>query len=146
MASNVVETLIGAAVLAAAGGFMVYAAQTADIGGVGGGYYDVSASFRKAEGLSVGGDVRISGVKVGAVTGIELDLETYNAVATFSIEKGVELPDDSSAAIASEGLLGGSFVAIEPGSSDFYLAAGDQIEHTQGSISLLEMFSKFVAN
>ncbi|MEM7268862.1 MAG: outer membrane lipid asymmetry maintenance protein MlaD [Pseudomonadota bacterium] len=145
MASNVAETLIGAVVLAAAGGFLVYGAQTADVGGVGGSYYDLTAPFRKAEGLNIGADVRISGVKVGSVTGMALDSKTYEAVATLSIEQGYNVPDDSSVTIASEGLLGGSFVAIEPGSSDFFLGDGDAVEYTQGSVNLLDLLSKTIA-
>jgi len=146
MASNVAETLIGAAVLAVAGGFLVYGAQTADIGGVRSGYYDVKAPFRKAEGLTVGADVRVSGVKVGAVTDLTLDLKTYRAVANLSIEEKYPLPEDSSVTIATEGLLGGSFVAIDPGSSDFMLADGDTIEHTQGSVNLLDLLGKAITN
>lgn len=144
MASNAAETLIGAAVLAVAGGFLVYAAQTADIGGVGAGYYEVSAAFRKAEGLAVGADIRISGVKVGAVTGLRLDMDTYRAIAELSIKDDIRLPDDSVVKIASEGLLGGSFVAVDPGTSDFLLEPGDEIEFTQGSVNMLDLIGRAV--
>ena len=146
MASNAAETLIGAAVLAVAGGFLVYAAQTVDLGGVGSGYYELKAPFRKAEGLAVGADVRVSGVKVGTVTSLELDPDTYRAIVSLSIEDVYKVPEDSSVTITSEGLLGGSFVAIDPGASDFFLEAGDEVEHTQGSVNLLELIGKTIAN
>lgn len=146
MASNAAETLIGAAVLAAAGGFLVYAAQTADIGSVGGDDYRLDAPFRKAEGLTVGADVRVSGVKVGTVTDLTLDAETYRAIAALSIDAAVQLPEDSVATITSEGLLGGSFVALDPGASDFMLGDGDEIEHTQGSVNLFELIGAAIAN
>jgi phospholipid/cholesterol/gamma-HCH transport system substrate-binding protein len=140
MASNAAETAIGAVVLAAAAGFLVYAAQTADIAlGSGGDSYVLKAAFRKAEGVGVGGDVRIAGVKVGAIRSLELDPETYRAVARLEIDAAVRLPDDSDAAILSEGLLGGSYVAITPGGSDLYLADGDELMFTQGSVNLMDL-------
>ena len=145
MASNVAETIIGAAVHAAAGGFLVYAAQTADIGGVGGSYYEIDAPFRKAEGLSVGADVRVSGVKVGTVIGLSLDAATYRAVASLSIDNTYQIPEDSTVSIATEGLLGGSFVAIDPGASDFYFEDGSVAEYTQGSVSILELVGRAIA-
>lgn len=145
MASNAAETALGALVLAVAGGFLVYASQTVDLGGVGAGQYEVKAAFRKASGVAVGADVRVSGVKVGSVARLELDPETYRAVASLSIREGVKLPEDSLATITSDGLLGGAYVAIDPGASDFFLEAGGEIENTQGSIDLIELLSKAVA-
>lgn len=143
MASNVAETLIGAAVLAAAGGFLIYAANTADIGGREGGY-ELVAKFRKAEGIGVGGDVRIAGVKVGSVTGMGLDPKTYYAKVTLSVSTSVELPDDSLAKITSSSLLGDSFIAIDPGASADMLQAGDEIAFTQSSVSVTDLVGKFV--
>lgn len=145
MASNAAETLIGAAVLAVAGGFMFYTAQTADISGAGGGNYEIKAAFRKAAGISSGADVRVSGVKVGAVSGLSLDPKTYRAVASLSIRDDVKIPDDSVVTITSDGLLGGSYVAIDPGASDFFVASGAELTNTQGSVDLLDLLSKAVA-
>ncbi|MEM7213551.1 MAG: outer membrane lipid asymmetry maintenance protein MlaD [Pseudomonadota bacterium] len=142
MASNAAETLIGALVLAVAGGFLVYAANTADVS-VGGGGYDLKAEFRKAEGLSVGGDVQISGVKVGSITSIALNPDTFRASVDMSIREHVKIPEDSIAKIASEGLLGGNFVTIDPGASDFMLEDGAEFELTQGSINLIDLVVKF---
>lgn len=142
MASNAAETLIGALVLAVAGGFLVYAANTADVS-VGGGGYALKAEFRKAEGLNVGGDVQISGVKVGSITSIALNPTTYRASVSFSIRDEIKVPEDSLAKIVSEGLLGGNFVTIDPGASDFMLEDGAEFEHTQGSINLIDLVMKF---
>ncbi|MEM7422360.1 MAG: outer membrane lipid asymmetry maintenance protein MlaD [Pseudomonadota bacterium] len=143
MASNAAETLIGAVVLAVAGGFLVYAANTADVSVGGGSGYELTAEFRKAEGLSVGGDVQVSGVKIGSITGIELNTETFRAAVSMRIRDDVKVPEDSLAKIASEGLLGGNFVTIDPGASDFMLADGDVFDHTQGSINLIDLVLKF---
>ncbi len=143
MTNNVAETLIGAAVLVIAGGFLVYAANTADVG-AGGNGYEVVAKFRKAEGLNVGGDVRIAGVKVGSVSDMELDRQTYFATLTLSLRDDVKIPDDSAAKITSASLLGDSFVAIDPGASEFMLEPGDEIQYTQGSVSMGDLIGKVI--
>ena len=142
MASNAAETLIGALVLVVAGGFLVYAANTADVN-VGGSAYSLKADFRKAEGLSVGGDVQISGVKIGSIKSIALNPKTYRASVSLSIRDEIKIPEDSIAKIVSEGLLGGNFVTIDPGASDFMLESGAEFEHTQGSINLIDLVMKF---
>ena len=144
MASNAAETLIGAAVLAAAGGFLVYAANTADVSVGGGSGYELIAKFRKAEGVQAGGDIRIAGVKVGTVSGMTLDPKTYEAVVTMTFREGIEIPEDSSAKITSASLLGDNFIAIEPGASDYMLEAGDAFEFTQSSVNLLDMAGKMI--
>ena len=142
MASQATETLIGAVVLAVAGGFLVYAANTADMS-VGGGY-PLAAEFRAAEGLSPGSDVRLSGVKVGSVTSVALNPQNYFAVVGMAIERDVRVPEDSVAKIVSDGLLGGNFVAIDPGGSEFMLEPGAAFEHTQGSVNLIDLVSKAI--
>lgn len=143
MSESAVETAIGAVVLAVAAGFIVYAAQFADIAG--GGSYELTANFRKAEGLGVGGDVRISGVKVGAVRAMGLDPETFEARVTLAIENGVMIPEDSAATIASDGLLGGAHVAIQPGGAEFTIEPGGEITITQSSISILDLIGRAIS-
>ena len=138
------ETFVGAAVVAVAAGFMLYSAQFASVG-QGSGGYGLNASFRSIEGVSVGTDVRLAGVKIGTVTDIQLDPQTFRAETTFSVLDGIELPDDSAVVISSEGLLGGNFVEILPGGSPFNFEAGDEIEDTQSSVSLISLLLKFVS-
>jgi phospholipid/cholesterol/gamma-HCH transport system substrate-binding protein len=144
MANGVAETVIGAVVLAAAGGFVLYAGQTSGRH-LTGDTYPLSASFRSAEGIAVGTDVRLAGIKVGTVTALDLDPATYQAKATFTVRGGLDLPEDSDVKISSEGILGGSFVEITPGASEFMLAAGDEVVNTQGSVSLLNLLMRFGA-
>ena len=143
MASNVAETLIGAVVLAAAGGFLVYASNTADIGVRGGGY-PLVAKFRKAEGINVGSDVRVAGVKVGSVTEMALDPRTYYAEVTFVVEPDVKVPEDSLAKITSASILGDPYVAIEPGGADLMLEPGEEISYTQSSVNVGDLIGKFI--
>ncbi|MFT6452187.1 MAG: phospholipid/cholesterol/gamma-HCH transport system substrate-binding protein [Halocynthiibacter sp.] len=145
MAENTTEIVTGGAVLAVAVGFLVYAGQIAGLGGSGGGSYDLSASFRSIEGVSVGTDVRLAGVKVGTVTSLELDNETFRAEAKFSVREGIILPDDTAAMISSEGLLGGNFVELVPGGSPFNIEPGGEVIDTQSSVSLVQLLLKFVS-
>lgn len=142
MSDSAAETVIGAVVLAVAGGFMLYAAQHSDF--TTRSAYEVTAVFRKAEGLTVGGDVRISGVKVGSIRDVGLDAQTFSANVRLAINQDVQIPDDSSAMVASDGLLGGAHVAIQPGGSEFMIEPGGEITITQGSVSLMDLIGRAV--
>ena len=135
------ETILGAAVAVVAVGFFVLAAAQAGQASTGRGY-DLTARFQRVDGIAVGSDVRVSGVKVGVVRDVALDSDTYLARLTLNINEGVEVLDDSTARIASDGLLGGAYVAIEPAGMDA-LPAGGEIPNTQGAVDLLTLFASF---
>ena len=145
MAENRAEIIAGAAVLAAAIGFLVYASGGSGLGGDSG-TYPLKASFRSAEGITPGSDVRLAGVKVGTITSMTLNPETFYADVTVSLNNSIHLPDDSAIVISSEGLLGGNFVELVPGGSIDNLAPGDEIEDTQGAVSLISLLMKFVGS
>lgn len=144
MAANSAEVITGGLVVAAAAGFLVYASQFVG-SGIEDGSYAMSASFRSAEGITVGTDVRLAGVKVGTVTSMNLNPETFRAETTISIDDAVVLPDDTALVVASEGLLGGSFLEILPGGSPFNYDPGAEILDTESSVSLISLLLKFVA-
>ena len=144
MSESKTEIVVGGMVVAVAAGFLVYAAQATGTVGADPGY-ELNASFRSANGVDIGTDVRMAGVKVGRVTDLELDPETYRAHTVFTVTEGIQVPEDSAVSIASEGLLGGNFVELLPGGSPFYLEPGAEIEFTQGSVSLISLLAKFVA-
>lgn len=144
MSENTTEVIVGAGVLAAAVGFVIYASQVSGFTGATT-TYPLEASFRSLEGVSVGTDVRLAGVRVGTVAAVDLNPETYRADTTVSVQQGIEIPDDSAIVISSEGLLGGNFVEIVPGGSPFYFEAGDTITDTQGAVSLVSLLLKFVS-
>lgn len=144
MKENVAEALIGALVVLIAAGFLIFMGQSSGFSG-GSGSYALLAKFRSAEGVVVGSDVRMAGVKIGTVTAIELDPETYQATAKMSVNDTVKIPDDSEAGIATEGLLGGAFVELSPGASEFMLASGDEILNTQSAVSLLNLLIRFAS-
>jgi phospholipid/cholesterol/gamma-HCH transport system substrate-binding protein len=145
MSENTSEVLVGGAVLAAAVGFLFYAGQ-------GGGLFDdpaayeLKASFRSVEGVTVGTDVRLAGVKVGTVTSLSLNPQTFFADATISVAQDVILPEDSAILISSEGLLGGAYVELVPGGALENLAPGSEILDTQGAISVVSLMMKFVGD
>ncbi len=143
MAENVTEVLTGAGVLAAALGFLVYASNGEGLTRATDSY-ELTASFRSVEGISVGTDVRLAGVKIGTVTDLTLNPKTFFADARVTVRKDVAVPDDSTIVVASEGLLGGAFVEILPGGSPMDLAPGSEIEDTQGAVSMIALMMKFV--
>lgn len=144
MSHSTTEILVGGAVLAAAIGFVVYTGQTTGFATSTTGY-PLTASFRSIEGVNVGTDVRLAGVKIGTVTDIALNPQTFRADTTFTVSNGIEIPDDSAVVVSSEGLLGGNFVEIMPGGSPFNLEPGTEIEDTQSSVSLVSLLLKFVS-
>ena len=141
MKGNLFEALIGAVVLAFAVFFLVFAFSSTDVGAVDG--YEVTATFDRVDGVNAGADVRMSGIKIGTVTKLELDRQTFLAKATLNIDRSVELPDDSSAEITTEGLLGGKYMAIVPGGAEDVIAPGGRIRFTQSSLSLEGLIGRF---
>lgn len=142
MANSIAETVIGAVVLATAAGFVFYAGESRGVQ-IGADRYPLTASFRSADGISVGTDVRVAGINVGSVTGLDLDPATFRAMATFTVDGDLQIPQDSDVKISSESLLGGNFVEITPGASEDVLTSGDEIVNTQGSVSLLNLLMRF---
>lgn len=145
MAENPTEVAVGAGVIALALGFLVYAGQVTGIGAGTQDNYHLTASFRSAEGIATGTDVRLAGVKVGTVTSLDLNRDNFRAEAGLTLNGDVLLPDDTAAMISSEGLLGGNFVELVPGGSMFNFEDGQVIADTQGSVSLINLLLKFVS-
>jgi phospholipid/cholesterol/gamma-HCH transport system substrate-binding protein len=142
MRKNFAEIAMGAVVVLAAIGFLTYAVGHS--GRSTGGGYTLTAAFDRIDGLAQGADVRVSGVKVGTVESQALDFQTFQAVLTFRIDRRVKLPDDSSAEIQSESLLGGKFVALVPGGSDKVIAEGGRIRLTQSALNLEQLIGRFI--
>jgi len=139
---NIVETIVGALVLVVAGVFVFYAFAKSDRSVPAG--YEIIARFDRIDGLKRGADVTLSGVKVGTVTGFDLDRKTYQAVVRMLVSSNVSLPADTHAKIVSESLLGGMVVVLEPGGDAKMLPAGGEIQMTQGAIPLSELIAKFM--
>ena len=143
MQNSVVETLIGAAVIAIAAVFFVFAYTTSGAG-AGQGGYKLTAEFENVEGINIGSDIRLAGIKVGSVVDQKLNAESFQAILTMAIDSTVSLPDDSTAKVTSEGLLGAKFIALEPGGSDDKLKDGDQMSYTQSAIDLWGLVNQYL--
>ncbi len=139
---NAVETILGAVVLLMAGTFISFAMNMVDIGEVDG--YEVSAAFLKVGGLTDGSDVRLNGVKIGTVSDLTLDYETYDAVVKMSIRSDIKLPVDSVASIGSSGIIGGKFVAIRPGGEKDVVSKGGALTKTEDFKSLEDQVGEII--
>ncbi|KAA5607429.1 outer membrane lipid asymmetry maintenance protein MlaD [Roseospira marina] len=142
MNRNPLETIMGALVLLVAAVFLVFAYTTADLRQVKG--YPLSASFTKVGGLTVGGEVRLAGIQIGSVTGQRLDPKTFEAVVDMSLLDSVRLPTDTRAVITSDGLLGGSYVKLIPGTDEAKLEPGDALRYTQDYQSLEDLVGEII--
>ncbi|MDE2333058.1 MAG: outer membrane lipid asymmetry maintenance protein MlaD [Rhodospirillales bacterium] len=141
---NAAELLTGAAVIAIAAGFLAYA--IAGTGRAGASGYPLKARFDRIDGLAIGADVRLAGVKVGQVTGETIDPQTFQAVVTFSMRNDIKLPKDSSAQVTTAGLLGGSVLSVVPGGATATIPPGGTVTITQSAVSLEDLLGKFIFN
>ena len=142
MHRNIIETVMGGVVLLVAIGFVYLAFQSSSVGNGSG--YLVTAEFDNASGLTVGSEVRMSGVKIGSVVSQQLDPDTFFAVVTISIADTIKLPRDTSARILADGLLGSNYVALEPGGDEEFIAPDGNINFTQGSINVVDLLGRFI--
>lgn len=140
---NVVEALVGLVVVVVAIWFVTAAYARTSAGGAGSGYL-LTARFPNSTGVSVGTDVRVSGIKIGKVEAQRLDPKTYQAVLQLRVADNVKFPTDSSAAITSEGILGGSYISLTPGGDRTLMKSGDEIQDTQGAQDLMALMGQFI--
>ncbi|GGE01076.1 outer membrane lipid asymmetry maintenance protein MlaD [Polymorphobacter glacialis] len=140
---NIVEALVGLLVVLVATGFVVFAYGRTQAGASADGYV-LTARFPNVAGVSPGTDVRMSGIKVGRVVSQSLDPSSFQAVVQIGIDKALQLPIDSSAAITTEGILGGTYVSLTPGGDPVMLKAGEEITDTSGATDLMALIGGFV--
>ncbi len=140
------EIAVGAFVAAGLGALFFLALEAsnlADFGGAPG--YRLSARFDNAGGLKVRSPVTLAGVRIGRVTAITIDSETYEAVAELTVEPRYDtLPKDTAASIFTAGLLGEQYVGLEPGGDEEYLRPGDELAITQSALVLEQLIGQFL--
>lgn len=142
MQNTAFETIMGAAVILIAAGFLYFAYTSNSAGSLGG--YDLAARFASADGIATGTDVRLHGIKIGSVSSLDLDPKTYAAIVHVSLRNDVRIPDDSSIKVTSAGIMGSSYLAIQPGGSNKMLPPGGMITNTQGSIDLMGLIGRVI--
>ncbi|HEX7966939.1 MAG TPA: outer membrane lipid asymmetry maintenance protein MlaD [Stellaceae bacterium] len=144
MSRNAIETIMGAVVLVVAAVFLFFAYSSTGPKPTSGGY-DLSARFSRVDGLRDGGDVRISGIKVGTVVSQNLDPQTYLAVVHINIDQSIKLPVDTIATITSTGLLGENYLALEPGGDEEFIKPGGTIAQTVPAINIFSMINSYLS-
>ena len=140
--NNYFEIIVGTFVLLCAAFFFFDSFKSSKVRTDNG--YHLLAKFDNAEGIAVGSDIKISGIKIGTVAEQFLDEKDFRAVLKLNISKNVKLSSDSSAKISSEGLLGSKFLSISPGSEDENLKDGEEIAFTQSSVNFEDLLGKFI--
>lgn len=115
--------------------------------------YHLKAVFDNIGDLKPRASVSIAGVKIGKVTKIDLDPESYRATVTLAINQSAQhLPVATSASIFTEGLLGSNYISLNPGldlieeGDNSYLKEGDTIETTYSAMILEDLIGKFMFN
>lgn len=142
MRRNLIETVLGGVVLLVAALFLVFAYSNASLRTVSG--YDLVAKFDRIDGLNLGSDVRVSGIKVGTITSQDIDPQTYLAVVHFTVDPRIKLPVDSAAEVVSESLLGSKYLSLVPGADSKMLQPGQEIRFTQSPINLESLVGQFI--
>jgi len=109
------------------------------------GQYRLKARFDNIGGLKVKSAVKVSGVKVGQVSEIDYDMETFEAVVTMNIDERYDkFPKDTIASIFTSGLLGEQYIGLEPGGDEQVLADNSEIRHTQSAMVLEQIIGQFL--
>ena len=142
MKKNPIEAVLGIGVLAFAGLFLFFAAGHVDVRPVDG--YKIEASFTKVGGLEMGADVRLNGIKVGSVTKIELDPDTYMALVELTIKNNIRLPKDTRASVVDSGIMGDKYIRLEPGKDSQKLLPYNHITKTNPYKSLEDNVREFI--
>ncbi|CAM3553811.1 outer membrane lipid asymmetry maintenance protein MlaD [Halomonas lysinitropha] len=110
--------------------------------------FRLEANFASIGGLKPRARVTMAGVTVGRVEAIELDTEWYDARVVMELDAELEgvLPEDSTAAILTAGLLGEQYVGLSMGGAPETLADGDSVRDTQSALVLEELIQQFVTS
>jgi len=143
--SPIRDLLVGVFVLS---GLAALAYLSIELGGAaykGPGGLTLYASFDEIGGLAKRSPVVIGGVKVGQVTTIELAKDgSFRARVRMDIDKNLKLPDDTQAAVLTQGVLGNQYVGLSPGGSDTFLADGGEITYTQSAVVIERLIGKVI--
>ena len=144
MSRDYLETAVGGLVLAAAVGFLLYVNDIRG-GSAEDGTYELVAYFGRANGLAVGSEVRLAGVRIGSVREVRIDYDRYQAEVRMEVAAASRIPEDSTAQIRGDGLFGSSYIGVVPGGSDEMLDTGEVFSVTQGAVDLVDLLGRAVA-
>ena len=140
------EFSVGAFLLLALASLLVLAvASTNQRWGTGGSGYELKARFTQIGQLRKQAPVKIGGVTIGNVADIQLDPSKFDAIVTLAIDSRYkDLPTDTSAGILTGGLLGDSYIGLQPGGDVETLKPGEEIGFTTPAVDLMQMVGKYM--
>lgn len=145
MNTRTVEILVGLFVAGAIAALFMLSLKVSNLASYGGDEgYELKASFENVGGLKVRSPVSAGGVRVGQVTDISYNNESYVAVVTFNVDSKYKFPKDTAANILTAGLLGEQYIGLEPGGDEEYLKQGDMIDLTQPALVLEQVIGQFL--
>lgn len=146
--SRSVEIIVGIFVLLGLAALLMLSMKVSNLSSLGeGDGYKIEAEFLNIGGLKTRSPVKMAGVMIGRVSDIYIDDKTYNAVVVMSIKNEYDnIPQDTSASIYTAGLLGEQYISLEPGGSETFLDAGDQINITSDAVVMEEIIGQFMYN
>jgi phospholipid/cholesterol/gamma-HCH transport system substrate-binding protein len=144
--TRTMEIAVGFFVACGMAALFVLAMKVSNIASIGNNNgYTLMAHFDNIGGLKVRAPVTVGGVRIGRVSGISFDEQTYQAAVVLKIEDQYQkLPVDSSASIFTAGLLGEQYVSLEPGGAETYLKDGDRIKLTQSALVMEQLIGRFL--
>lgn len=144
--SRTVEIWVGLFVAMGFSALFILAMQVSNLSAVtGDDGYEVTARFENISGLKVRSAVTMAGVKIGKVSDISFDPQTFEAVVSLRIDSQYDgIPSDTSASIFTAGLLGEKYVGLEAGGEEELLSAGSELELTQSSLILEQLIGQFL--
>lgn len=142
MRREATEILVGAAVILGAAAFVFGAFSGSSVESGEG--YRLSMQVQDASGLSAGSEVRMAGIQIGQVESQSLDPQSFMAEVILTIDDDVQLPLDTSARVLPKGLVGDSYVEIEPGGEFDMLQEGDSIDFVQGAINVVDLLGRVI--
>jgi phospholipid/cholesterol/gamma-HCH transport system substrate-binding protein len=99
--------------------------------------YHVQARFSNVGDLKTHAPVKVAGVTIGRVESIHL--ADYLGEVELGISRGMRLPKDTIASIATAGLLGEAYVSLSPGAADVDLREGDRIAQTEPALNMSDL-------
>ena len=106
--------------------------------------FKINSSYFDVGNMTIGNDVKINGVKVGEVLNIKLDQASYMAIITSSIDKSINIPNDSVFKISNNGFIGSSYIEIQLGNSEEILKNNDFSVNNVDAVSLEEIINNFI--
>jgi phospholipid/cholesterol/gamma-HCH transport system substrate-binding protein len=107
---------------------------------------NLNSNFFDIGGLTVGADIKTKGVKIGEVTEISLDKNSFMAIVKSSLDDNLKIPLDSEFKIANNGFIGSPYIEVTIGNNEQYYQNNDLTENNVDAVSLEEIINSFIFN